>query len=86
MNRFHYCYGDEEWFSLLLWRQGMVFTTAMETGMVYTTAMETKNGLHYCYGHKEWLSLLLWRKGMVLRYNIVYIVFFGLFETLMELL
>src|SRR5258705_527692 len=68
-NRFHYCYGYEEWFSLLLWRRGMIFTTAMET----------RNGFHYCYRHKEWLSLLLWRKGMVLRYNIVYIVFFGLF-------
>jgi len=52
MNGFHYCYGEEEWFSLLLWRQGMV----------YTTAMETRNGLHYCYGAKESFSLLLWRQ------------------------
>jgi len=36
MNGFHYYYGDEESFSLLLWRRGMV----------YTTAMETRNGIH----------------------------------------
>src|SRR5258705_3308971 len=52
-NFFHYCYGDQEWCSLLLWRQGMV----------YPTAMETRNGIHYCYGDKDWLSLLLWRKN-----------------------
>src|SRR5258705_457274 len=54
MNGFHYCYGDEEWFSLPLWRRGMVFTTAMET----------RKGLHYCYRDEEWFTLLLWRQGM----------------------
>src|SRR5258705_95734 len=48
-NGFHYCYGDKEWFSLLLWRQGMVFTTATET----------INSFHYCHGDEEWFSLLL---------------------------
>src|SRR5258705_6229524 len=43
-NGFHYCYGDNESFSLLLLRRGMV----------YTTAMDTWNGFHYCYGEKEW--------------------------------
>src|SRR5258705_4169013 len=52
-NDFHYCYGDEEWFSLLLWTQGMAFITAMET----------RNRFHYCYGDNEWFSLLLWRKN-----------------------
>src|SRR5258705_2024656 len=42
-------------FSLLLWRQRMVFTTATDT----------RNGFHYCYGDKESFSLLLWRKKMV---------------------
>jgi len=46
MNRFHYCYGDVEWFTLLLWRQGMVFTTAMEI----------MNRFQYCYGDEEWFS------------------------------
>src|SRR5258705_5871726 len=55
INVFHYCYGDYESFSLLLWRRGMV----------YTTDMETRNGFHYCYGDKVWFSLLLWRQGMV---------------------
>src|SRR5258705_9717939 len=54
-NGFHYCYGEKEWFSQLLWRQGMVFTTAMEK----------RNGFHNCYGDNESFSLLLWRRGMV---------------------
>src|SRR5258705_370256 len=65
-NGLHYCYGDKEWFSLLLWRQGMVLTIIMEKKtIVFTTTMETRNGLHYCYGYMERFSLLLWRKGMV---------------------
>src|SRR5258705_206000 len=54
-NGLHYCYGDEEWFTLLLWTQGMVFITAMEK----------MNRFHCCYGDREWISLLLWRKCMV---------------------
>src|SRR5258705_2953652 len=65
-NGFHYCYGEKEWFSLLLWGQGMGFTTAMDTW----------NGFHYCYGEKEWFSLLLWRQGMV-----VYCVFRLILDT-----
>ena len=72
-NIFHYCYADNESFSLLLWTQGMVLATAMdiwngfhycyrEKDIVFTTAMETKNGFHYCYGDNESFSLLLWRQ------------------------
>ncbi len=50
-NGLHYCYGDKEWFTLLLWRRGIV----------YTNAMETMNGVKYCYGDKKFFSLLLWR-------------------------
>src|SRR5258705_9490773 len=46
-NGSHYCYGDKEWVTQLLWRKGKVFTTAMKT----------RNGLHYCYGGEEWISL-----------------------------
>ncbi len=64
-NGLHYCYGDEEWFTLLLWRQGMAHTTAIRRGKVYTTAMETKKGLHYCDVDEEWFTLQLWIRGMV---------------------
>src|SRR5258705_365107 len=57
INVFHNCYGDEELFTLLLWRRGMVYTTAMETRncfdysmetrKFFTTAMETRNGFQY---------------------------------------
>src|SRR5258705_335846 len=76
MNRFHYCYGNKEWVSLLLWRKTIVFTTAMETRNEFPLylrvvqffsiiAKETNNCLHYCYGDKQWFSLLLWRKRIV---------------------
>src|SRR5258705_378631 len=55
MNCFHYCYGDKEWFSLLLWIHGMAFITTMEK----------RKGFHYCYIDKVWFSLLLWRRRMV---------------------
>src|SRR5258705_269180 len=64
-NGSHYCYGDKEWVTLLLWRQGMGHTIAMKKRNGFTTAMETRNGLRYCYGDKEWISLLLWRRKMV---------------------
>jgi len=50
-NGFAYFYGDKEWFSLLPWKQVMVFATAMET----------RNGFNYCYVDEKLLSLLLWR-------------------------
>src|SRR5258705_218168 len=53
-NGFSYCYGDKDWFTLLLWRQGMG----------HTIAMEKRNGFHYCYGDEEWFTQLLWRRGM----------------------
>jgi len=46
---------ENESLSLLLWRRGMV----------YTTAMEPRNGFRYCYGAEEWFTLLLWTHGMV---------------------
>src|SRR5258705_248215 len=43
-NGFHYCYGEKEWFSLLLWRQGMViycvFRLILDT---YGITMGNKN-------------------------------------------
>src|SRR5258705_94195 len=65
MNRFHYCYGDKEWFSLLLWRKGMVFTTTMET----------MNPFHYCYGDEQWFSLLLLTQAMVFSTTIIIIIY-----------
>jgi len=44
--------GEEEWFTLLLWTRGTV----------YTIALKTMNRFHYCYEDKEWFPLLLWRQ------------------------
>src|SRR5258705_5362622 len=96
-NGFHYCYGEKEWFSLLLWRQGMViycvFRLILDT---YGITMGNKNHI-LCFSdyfrhlwsyneHKNHIycvfRIILDTYGIIMKIKIIYIVFFGLFYTL----
>src|SRR5258705_13602102 len=76
-NGLHYCYGDQEWLTLLLWRRGMVLTILWRQGsfslmlwrqgMVFTIVMGTRNGF-YCFMERK--SIFLCCSGENRRFEI----------------